>query len=69
MAYPLTVLFQTSLRKPEEWKDANVTPVFKKGSRTDVNNYWPVSLTSVCCKVCCKVLEKTDQKITNEAHD
>ena len=33
---------------PSEWKEANITPLFKKGSR---NNYRPVSLTSVVCKL------------------
>ena len=36
---------------PPDWKLANVTPIFKKGSKGDPANYRPVSLTSVCCKV------------------
>ena len=34
-----------------DWKQANVTPIFKKGSRYDPNNYRPVSLTSQVCKI------------------
>lgn len=34
-----------------EWKIANVTPIYKTGSRYVVSNYRPVSLISVCCKV------------------
>jgi hypothetical protein len=36
---------------PGDWKDANVTPIFKKGAKSDPGNYRPVSLTSVCCKL------------------
>jgi len=36
---------------PQDWKQAIVCPIFKKGSRKLPSNYRPVSLTSVCCKV------------------
>ena len=36
---------------PEDWRIANVTPIFKKGKKTDPSNYRPVSLTSICCKL------------------
>ena len=36
---------------PTYWKEANVTPVFKRGSKTDPSNYRPISLTAVPCKV------------------
>ena len=36
---------------PNEWREANVTPLFKKGSKLAASNYRPVSLTSVCCKI------------------
>jgi hypothetical protein len=36
---------------PEDWKMANISPIFKKGSRTDAANYRPVALTAVLCKV------------------
>ena len=29
----------------------NIVPIFKKGSKQDPNNYRPVSLTAVLCKV------------------
>ena len=36
---------------PFEWKEANIIPLFKKGSRNKSVNYRPVSLTSVICKL------------------
>ena len=51
---PLTVIMQKSLEEgflPQAWKDAHVSPVFKKGKRNLTTNYRPVSLTSVVCKL------------------
>ena len=51
---PLTLLFNMSIEQgslPSAWLEANVTPIFKKGSRLDPSNYRPVSLTSVICRV------------------
>jgi hypothetical protein len=36
---------------PSQFTLANVTPIFKKGSRLDTANYRPVSLTPVPCKI------------------
>ena len=51
---PLTEVFRLSLshgQVPEDWKIANVSPIFKKGSKASPGNYRPISLTSISCKV------------------
>ena len=51
---PLTMIFRKSLQTgevPMAWREANVTPLYKKGSKTNPLNYRPVSLTSVVGKV------------------
>ena len=50
----LTTIYQKSFdcgEVPEDWRSANITPVFKKGDRFKASNYRPVSLTSLCCKI------------------
>ena len=47
-------IFQLSVdssQVPEAWKNANVTAIFKKGSRTEAANYRPISITSVASKL------------------
>ena len=47
-------MFSLSLKEgvvPFEWKQANIIPLFKKGSRNKSENYKPVSLTSAICKL------------------
>ena len=54
IAEPLADIFQCSMNEgklPKVWKDANVTPLFKKGEKAKPNNYRPVSLTCILCKV------------------
>jgi len=36
---------------PEDWRKANVTPIFKKDKKEDTGNYRPVSFTSIPGKV------------------
>ena len=35
----------------KDWKLAFVTPIYKKGSKNVAENYRPISLTSVLCKI------------------
>ena len=54
VSLPLARVFNLSLKEgvvPFEWKDANIIPLFKKGSRNKSENYRPVSLTSAICTV------------------
>lgn len=42
LAAPLTVLFNESLSTgvfPNQWKKSSVTPIFKKGARSNIENY------------------------------
>jgi len=51
---PLAIIFNKSLDSgvvPQDWRDAFITPIFKKGPKSDPGNYRPVSLTSICCKI------------------
>ncbi|CAL4189778.1 unnamed protein product, partial [Meganyctiphanes norvegica] len=43
---------------PTDWRSANVTPIHKKGDRSDPSNYRPVSLTSQVCKVMESIVRK-----------
>ena len=50
----MTKLFQLSLdtgKIPDDWREASIVPVCKKGERQLASNYRPVSLTSVSCKL------------------
>ena len=45
----MTVIMKSSFDTgvvPDDWRTANVTPIFKKGNRNKVENLHPVSLTS-----------------------
>ena len=50
----LQKIFQASIDNkylPQDWRKANVTPIYKKGDKSCPANYRPLSLTSIPCKV------------------
>ena len=54
ISIPLSSIFNKSLttgKLPIEWKQANISPIHKKGSKTLPQNYPPVSITSVVSKI------------------
>ena len=58
---------------PDIWKSANLSALFKKGSKTDPLNYRPVSLTCILCKVYEKVIrismvDFVESKISQHQH-
>jgi len=78
IAFPLTILFNESFCTgtiPSVWKQAMVVPSFKKGLASDPNNYRPISLTCICCKVMESVIKEQtlkfllkNNKITKQQH-
>ncbi|BHF71211.1 hypothetical protein SprV_0401426600 [Sparganum proliferum] len=61
LAKPLSMLFQASFEAgclPADWKSARITPLHKGGSKTSANNYRPISLTSICCKLMEKIIKR-----------
>lgn len=50
----LYMVYEASLKQhtvPEDWRTANVVPIFKAGSRAEPGNYRPISLTSILGKL------------------
>jgi len=41
---------------PDEWKELNIVPIYKKGDKTDCNNYRGISLLSTMYKVLSNIL-------------
>ena len=67
---PLSIIFNKSLEEgklPQSWKDAHITALHKKGSRQRAENYRPISLTVIFCKIMESILRDqiVDYMITN----
>ena len=78
IAPPLTLIFQQIYdtgNSPQDWRDVIVSPIYKKGCKHDPQNYRPVSLTSIACKihehiVCSMMMSHLDTCgiLTNDQH-
>ena len=65
LAPTLEIIFNHSLNTgivPSDWKMANITPLFKKGDRSQPNNYRPISLTSIVSKLFEHILSSNIRK-------
>ena len=54
LSIPLQIVFESSLEDgeiPDDWREASISAIFKKGKRSLASNYRPVSLTSTICKI------------------
>ncbi len=54
LSFPLSCLFKKSMSSgelPPVWKCAFITPVFKNGDKTAVENYRPISVTCAICLI------------------
>ena len=51
---------------PEDWKNANITPVFKKGNKHLPSNYHPISLTSLVVKVIERLIHRRSSNFLEE---
>ena len=55
----IQLIFERSLATgelPSDWTKANVSPIFKKGDKSDPANYRPISLTCILCKVMAHII-------------
>ena len=69
VAPSLSVLFQNSYDTgivPSYWKRSNITPIYKKDDKKDRENYRPVSLTSILCKIMESIIKDHLLKYLND---
>jgi len=54
IASPLKIIFEASIctnQLPTDWTAANISVIHKKGKKSDLSNYRPISLTCIACKL------------------
>lgn len=69
---PITHLINQSLSQsivPSAWKMALVTPIFKSGERSDMDNYRPISILPVVSKILEKWVAKLLIQHLNKSND
>jgi hypothetical protein len=67
LSFIMSSSFQSSVL-PDSRLKANITPIFKNGDKTKAENYRPISLTSVSCKLMEKIISTKIISFLNQ-HD
>ena len=61
LCVPLKIIFDNILEtgiNPDQWKEANVTPVHKKNDKQIISNYRPISILPILAKVFERIIFK-----------
>lgn len=72
LAVPLSIIFNKSVTTgifPSQFKQANVTPIFKKGDKTDVTNYRPICILNSFSKIFEKLVHDRILAFLNDLFD
>jgi hypothetical protein len=59
LSYPIFILYEQSLKQcvcPVMWKKAHIVPVHKKGSKSEITNYRPISILNTLSKLLEKLI-------------
>ena len=78
ISYPVFLIWKESFESeviPEDMKIQSITPIFKKGDKSDPGNYRPISLTSHVIKIFERVIKnkivchlKSNSILSNKQH-
>ena len=71
LSHPISMIFNKSLSEgyvPSQWKEAEVTAIHKKGDKNKPNNYRPVSLSCILCKILESFISENIQNYMEQYH-